>query len=512
MELKKMISCLNFPESNVAVELNNPDVMLSGVEFYIDQKIIRSDIIYVLFDPVLPYKYFKAKKTYTFLIFTVKKIEMIQDPDYFINFIVVKRPNCFTSVVNRINEILAEKYKLMEGTCGITDSFFHKHGIHSIFNAAYSVFQNPIILLDSSSKAIANAPANDSMLDCFSQSNIENFGQRFKELQYVLKDNLMPTMIKQAFSLYNMLASNIIVNGYIVGTMMLFEKDKLFDENDRNFFCALINVVTHELGSNHLYSQSHGRSSSLLLNDVINTPNYPPIMLERQLGSLGFNRLHNMCFVVISFSANPNYTVFNELTTLIDAYFPEDLYTIQSEKLILLITNASHLENKVLPRLKELHANYNLQIGISNAFTELSDVHKHLNQALTALSYYQKMTDPCYRYYVFYEHIAQLKLLDIMTAHCDLLEFCSPDIINLIKYDEKNQSDLAQTLSVYLNCFGDGILASRKLRIHKNTLYYRLGLIKNFMNNELTDGETNYVYMFSFRTLQYLGLFHPIDL
>jgi DNA-binding PucR family transcriptional regulator len=122
------------------------------------------------------------------------------------------------------------------------------------------------------------------------------------------------------------------------------------------------------------------------------------------------------------------------------------------------------------------------------------------------------MTDPCYRYYVFYEHIAQLKLLDIMTAHCDLLEFCSPDIINLIKYDEKNQSDLAQTLSVYLNCFGDGILASRKLRIHKNTLYYRLGLIKNFMNNELTDGETNYVYMFSFRILQYLGLFHPIDL
>ena len=62
------------------------------------------------------------------------------------------------------------------------------------------------------------------------------------------------------------------------------------------------------------------------------------------------------------------------------------------------------------------------------------------------------------------------------------------------------------------NCFGDAVLAAQKLKIHKNTLYYRLGIIKDIVNNDLSDGETNYLYMFSFRALQYLGRFHPVDI
>lgn len=268
-----------------------------------------------------------------------------------------------------------------------------------------------------------------------------------------------------------------------------------------------------------------------ILFDILNTPAYPPIMLERQMAVSHFDFKSGMRFCAMSpyqnnsggcdvLQKNSGTEYFSSvipkkletIAGLIAQSFPRAIYTFWEDKVILLLDRASLLDESILMPLKKLWEQAFPAIGISNSFLDLAQLHRYFEQALTAHSYALKFADMSFKYYIVYEDIAQLEMLRVLTAHSTALDFCSPDILKLINIDKKKQTQLAQTLSVYLNCFGDGILAAKKLGIHKNTLYYRLSVIKNILDNDLTDGETNYTYMFTFRTLHYLGIFQLIDL
>lgn len=59
----------------------------------------------------------------------------------------------------------------------------------------------------------------------------------------------------------------------------------------------------------------------------------------------------------------------------------------------------------------------------------------------------------------------------------------------LLDYDIEHRIDLVQTLEVYLRCGGRRTQAAAELRLHANSLYYRLGRIREIADLDLDDAE-----------------------
>lgn len=121
-----------------------------------------------------------------------------------------------------------------------------------------------------------------------------------------------------------------------------------------------------------------------------------------------------------------------------------------------------------------------LFVGSTQTIERLNQSYKEANQLL---HYQGTSPDPIYfsaDYYFetfLHQHIGK--------DHAQ--EFVSHYLSNLIEYDQDTNSNLVQTLDVFLQYHQNIATASRKLYIHRNTLLYRLEKIESILGLKLAD-------------------------
>ncbi len=74
-------------------------------------------------------------------------------------------------------------------------------------------------------------------------------------------------------------------------------------------------------------------------------------------------------------------------------------------------------------------------------------------------------------------------------------------IAKLIAYDRQHTANLVETLSAWLNAFGDVIAASAAVHVHPNTFRYRLRRLADIGDLDLTDPEARFAAMLQLRVL-----------
>lgn len=79
------------------------------------------------------------------------------------------------------------------------------------------------------------------------------------------------------------------------------------------------------------------------------------------------------------------------------------------------------------------------------------------------------------------------EILDLVADHERLRD---PRIDRLISYDDKNTSDMQFTLTAYLTAFGDVKKAASSLKVHPNTLRYRIRRAEQIMGISLDEPDT----------------------
>ena len=77
--------------------------------------------------------------------------------------------------------------------------------------------------------------------------------------------------------------------------------------------------------------------------------------------------------------------------------------------------------------------------------------------------------------------------------------------MRVIEHDADAHGALAATLHAYLLAGGDADAAAERLFIHKNTLYYRLGRIRELMGGDFRSGAVVAQIMVSFEVLRAQG-------
>jgi len=89
----------------------------------------------------------------------------------------------------------------------------------------------------------------------------------------------------------------------------------------------------------------------------------------------------------------------------------------------------------------------------------------------------------------FFGNTSLFNLLRSLKHPDELEQFCASWLGDLISYDAKQHSDLLDTLRAYFANNGNTALTAKELRIHRNTLAYRLNRIAEITRLDLEDAD-----------------------
>lgn len=140
------------------------------------------------------------------------------------------------------------------------------------------------------------------------------------------------------------------------------------------------------------------------------------------------------------------------------------------------------VEDKAIAQINPLHGS--ASIGVSAPFSDIVVLLKRRQQAEFALSQSGNLSG-MYRC----EDYACNYLLETLGALESTQALLHPALEILDRYDLENQSDLRITLSMYLRCERNQLIAAENLHVHPNTMRYRLRRIREITGLTLEDEE-----------------------
>lgn len=139
------------------------------------------------------------------------------------------------------------------------------------------------------------------------------------------------------------------------------------------------------------------------------------------------------------------------------------------------------LADIVLTACKNKIPGGSFSIGVGSTIQSLENLNKSYARSLSALKYCEIACDSV----CFFEHMGLYRLLLSVNDGELLPEMMDETLGWLIEYDKKNNTDLTETLRLYmLNNFSVKEV-SALTHVHRNTVNYRIRKIKEILRNEM---------------------------
>lgn len=307
------------------------------------------------------------------------------------------------------------------------------------------------------------------------------------------------------------LTQDVVAEGICLGRVMTLAKNHPFGERDRAVFDRLVALVAQELQKGGFLSSDDSQMGPYFLARLLDDEQPNPMHIARRMKLVGFSPLSTLFVVTLRRrEGDMDGSCAQRVRAHLSGFLAHSLSTVYDNELVCLVSRA---DEAVLPArdeeaLARAAASNGLLVGISNAFSEATDVRPHLEQARSAIRYgvtFTKILDDTgvYRYCEY----TYMEMLDICNDHVNLMNYCHPAIWALWEYDQAHGTELVETLFAYMQNGCNTARTSALLSLHKNTLLYRLGRIREVTGNDLASGEDLFLFNLSIRVLIYLGIF-----
>ncbi len=171
------------------------------------------------------------------------------------------------------------------------------------------------------------------------------------------------------------------------------------------------------------------------------------------------------------------------------------LYTIDQNKLILLVSALSkdklqvaldHFIKKFKNQMNERFRISKLEPACSNLYDDYQKIKRAYQEALTVLSIKEKFPFET-KNIDNYQKLGIYQYFDLLLEKRKRENYENHSIKMLAEYDKKHQSNLVETLEVFLNNDTNMNETAKKLNVHVNTLIYRLKRISEIADINLKD-------------------------
>ena len=238
----------------------------------------------------------------------------------------------------------------------------------------------------------------------------------------------------------------------------------------------------------NIYSKD---SSANIVNRLINGEELSTDIIEHQLKKKRWK--YNDPYYVLQIKNSENEVNILKLSTShIKQTLPQSIMVYYNNSIICIVRNLenSQINQENLDHIKEYSKKIDLKIGLSMPFCNFFELKLAFSQAAAAVKL-GMMTDP--KSIVFdYKDYYFKHLVNSFSSGTSLKTFCDPRIIQLKKYDDKNNSELFYTLLTFLKNSQSLVETSNKLYIHRNTLVKRMNKIEAILDVNIKDISTEH--------------------
>ncbi|HEY4019814.1 MAG TPA: helix-turn-helix domain-containing protein [Pseudonocardiaceae bacterium] len=124
-------------------------------------------------------------------------------------------------------------------------------------------------------------------------------------------------------------------------------------------------------------------------------------------------------------------------------------------------------------------------IGVGGRCETPGDFPRSYMEAMRAVNIRLRSPNPCGA--TMFDQMGIYRILDNGSNHSEMVTFVRDWLGPLLDYDEQRSADLVRTLTYYLECGGNYDDTASALTIHRSTLRYRLGRIRELTQLDLND-------------------------
>lgn len=416
---------------------------------------------------------------------------------------------------NFIMECLTEIQQITTGMHILVNALFSGNGLQYLVDTATDLFGNPIYVIDLQHKYLAMSagiiPENDFFNEESATGYISTTG-----IQYILKQHLNEKARSANDALYHyneliqkgMLIDTIQIQDIEIGHVMMLESEHVFRDFDREFFHRFSKLLSMELQKDTAFRRNKGVIYSYFLTDLIKHPAKNTKEIRKRLKAMGYELKDSFYIIAIPPSGgNTSELRIEVILEQMRLILARGIYVIYENTIVFLISrdlnqNPSEYEMKQLERY--LKAN-NLKAGISNFFRNLEDISYFYQQAVSSAALGLKL-NPSASIYYFSDYYLY-KMLESCEKDNSKIQFLiQPGLMRLYLYDQEHGTDFMETILEFLKHPGQPANIAEVLHIHKNTLLYRMGKIKQITGCEFKEGEEYMNYNLSVKIMKYLKM------
>lgn len=420
-----------------------------------------------------------------------------------------------TELFNASMDLLMEIPDIITGMHILVNALSSGKGLQYLVDSATQILGNPIYVVDLQNKYLAISagiiPPND-----FLRAENET-GYVSEESFQAIRRNKLDEKIRSCGGAYyyyshvaqqGMLVDALTIQGIEVGHIMMLESQQPFRDFDADFFHRFGKLVSMELQKDSAYAHNKGVMYSYFLSDLLKDSRHNAKDARKRIKMLG--RVFHDSFYVLAIP--PSSHSMSELKLEIISeqlrdIFVGSIYVIYEDTIVFLISKPlkEGLSDYELASLEKYLSVNRLKAGISNFFQKLEDTSRFYRQAVDSVHLGLKMQDEAsiyfYRDYYLYQMLEHFEKEDAQIRF-----LIHPGLMKLHLYDREHGSDFINTLIAYLASPGRPSEVAQNLHIHKNTLLYRMGKIKEITGCEFVQGEDFMNFNLSIRIMKYLRM------
>lgn len=174
-------------------------------------------------------------------------------------------------------------------------------------------------------------------------------------------------------------------------------------------------------------------------------------------------------------------------------------------KVLCSVTESLARDERFLDNLEQVLRREGLVAGISRPLVGIDHISDFNRQAVKAAQLGGMLSDGETRVF-FYDDYAIYYALELAGEDENLLQFCHSAVTRLRDYDREHDTELLESLRVYLTHNRSVGESAAALYIHRNTMNYRVAKIHELTELDMTDPDVFCHLLFSFYALKYRRL------
>ena len=468
------------------------------------QKAFVPNILYLTEDPSCLFREAENPEHYLLCVPSKESVPDSFDPKKTVNIACLIVYGCSLREAARRMDLFFSEYcgkSMLSDT--LLDILFSESGIQSMIDRIYPVFQNPITIFDTGYKLIA---ANFEQIEHFpgAKAIVENKG--FTDNEFALANQLdnihkkmmhsnRPLLIRQPEIGCDQLLCPINSNkdyGHIVVTAL----NHPFRDQDAEYLMILQKAVDQQMKKDEFIRNNRGYQFEYFLRDLLDgkailsaSGNNSYAYINADLPSPLY------CMVVETARSSSTFSTLH-IQNDIESLFPKTKTLLYNGEIIAVINKdvSSPLITEDVDRLQEICYEHGLFAGLSNAFQDISQLREYYKQALRAIELGVSLynSPQLFVYSTYYLH----HVSHIFSQKESVQTFCHPTLLQLLHYDKQHDSNLAETLYMFLVYERNLAAAARAMYIHRNTLVYRMKKIDQLVTVQYSDpAERQYIIL-----------------